>query len=108
MARPKRNPATVSEITEAFSDFSTADQEGLLSTLTEICRILKRERSRIKPDLPMSQRLHDYLADIHDQVQAARFPTSITAPLPTEWLTAPDAELVKQVAANALPEDHEQ
>lgn len=66
MARPKRNPATVSEITESFSDMGTPDQEGLLSTLTEICRILKRERSR-------------------------------TAPLPTEWLTAPDLALQKRL-----------
>ncbi len=46
MARPKRNPATIQEIMESFSDMSTTDQEGLLATLTEIHRILKRERGR--------------------------------------------------------------
>lgn len=90
MPAPRR-PASIKEITEAFSDFSTADQEGLLSTLTEICRILKRERSR-----PLT---------------VAQNPVSMASgamqALPTEWLTAPDLALQQRIAGDTTPQEHE-
>lgn len=89
MARPKRNPATVSEIIASFSDMPTTDQEGLLSTLSEIHRILKRERSRTAPPLP------EYRSD------------SAFQSLPTEWLAAPDLALQQRIAGDTTPQEHE-
>lgn len=94
MARPKRNPATVSEIIASFSDMPTTDQEGLLSTLSEICRILKRERSRTQP-IP-----------IDGGISAAQA-FGPTPTVPTEWLTAPDLALQQRIAGDTTPEEHE-
>lgn len=97
MPAPRR-PASIKEITEAFSDFSTADQEGLLSTLTEICRILKRERSRSGTiTLPVEELRRG------SKEWAATLPTE----LPTEWLTSPDAEKEQRLAMNTEYRDHE-
>lgn len=91
MARPKRNPATVTEIIDSFSDMDTLVQEMLLNSLVEIHRILKRERSR-----PLTV-----------ATNPVSMPSGAIQSLPTEWLTAPDLALQQRIAVDTTPEDHE-
>lgn len=81
MPAPRR-AANRQEIEDAFSAFATEEQESILSVLTQVHRILKRERSRKADAMP-------------------------TITLPTEWLSAPDPVLQQRIAGDTTPESHE-
>lgn len=73
MPAPRR-PATKQEIVDSFEILSLDDQSDILAELSQIHRILKRERER-QPTQPIAQ-----------------------GALPTEWLTPPNAALEKRLA----------